>query len=116
MGSEQKLHPTEDVDNAFWVTEGEGEDWESWDEIPIALYEEEDRYSVEDDLWITSDEEQHINEILRREINLYQTTWVEEGQEGELKEIVVEGSRYGNNMGKRKRSQNEEIEQVLEPE
>ena len=76
-------------------TEGEEESdwWESWDEIPIAFYEENESTQVkeEPDLeWLEI--ETRVGEILDRENISYQTTWVDEEGENELEEIIIEGS------------------------
>ena len=91
MGRILDPYPTEDINLAIDMEDNMEDEWESWDSIHVTLYEDEDQDELEE-LWITEEEEQHINEILGRGGGPYQTTWIEEDA---LEEIVVEGSRYG---------------------
>ena len=72
------------------------EEWESWDEIPVLLYEESDYQEIEsDEIFECYDVDPYINELLDKDQEHYQTTWVEEEFDYPLEEIIIEGSRYG---------------------
>ena len=89
-------YPTKDVDPAIYIEDSMEDEWETWDSIPLALYDEGDQ-NWYDEVWITIEEEQHLSEILGRGGGPYQTTWIEE-DDGALEEIVLEGCRYEENI------------------
>ena len=78
-----------DSTESICQVEIEGEDeWESWDEIPVEMYEEEEQQNKQELEWQEVDT--WVKEILNKGTIDYQTTWVEDW-ECPLEEIVKEG-------------------------
>ena len=112
-------YPTEDSWNGYQLEiEEEEDEWESWNEIPIIMYDEEvdtgwikdsnfnscifdegtnkELYREEEMLWDELDP--HISKLLRMGSSYYQTAWIEEEAECLHENEVIENVRYGQEM------------------
>ena len=75
MGFSPILDPTEDVLCQSELLYESEDEWESWEEIPVDLYQENEWLDLnsiwDEELWEEIDP--HFNDILSRDVDQYQT-------------------------------------------